>query len=198
MAKAGDERRQKIVEYIESHLRQNGYPPSVREIGAAVGLASTASVANHLRRLEESGQLSHAPFKRRAWRLDSTPRDALAVPLVGQIRAGSPVLAQEHVEDRVTIAMDLFHPSPDFLLRVQGDSMIDAGIRPGDLVAVSLQPDANDGDIVIAMIGEDATVKYLEKRPIGIRLLPANEHYDPIESLDIVIVGRVVGLLRTY
>jgi repressor LexA len=198
MAINGDEKRKQIVEYIQSHLRQNGYPPSVREIGAAVGLSSTASVARHLRRLEESGQLSHAPFKRRAWRLDGTPRDAQSLPLVGHIRAGNPILAQEHVEDHVTVSMDLFHPSADFLLRVKGDSMIDSGIFPEDLVAVSLQAEVKDGDVVIAMLGDEATVKHLDTREGRIRLLPANVNYEPIESEDIAIVGRVVGLLRTF
>ncbi|MCL4521592.1 MAG: transcriptional repressor LexA [Firmicutes bacterium] len=198
MAINGDEKRKQIVEYIQSHLRQNGYPPSVREIGAAVGLSSTASVARHLRRLEETGQLSHAPFKRRAWRLDGTPRDAQSLPLVGHIRAGNPILAQEHVEDHVTVSMDLFRPSADFLLRVKGDSMIDSGIFPGDLVAVSLQAEVKDGDVVIAMLGDEATVKHLDTRQGRIRLLPANVNYEPIESEDIAIVGRVVGLLRTF
>ena len=198
MARKGDERRQRIVEYIQTHLRQNGYPPSVREIGAAVGLASTASVFRHLRQLEATGQLSHAPFKRRAWRLDGPPQDAQSIPVVGQIRAGNPVLAQEHVEEHVTVSTELFHPGADFFLRVEGDSMIDAGIRPGDLLAVTLQSDADDGDIVIALLGDEATVKRLEKRPGRTRLMPANPNYEPIESPDIVVVGRVVGLLRTY
>ncbi len=198
MASKGDERRQQIIDYIQHHLSQNGYPPSVREIGAAVGLTSTASVARHLRRLEENGQLSHAPSKRRAWRLDVNPAEVSTLPLVGHIRAGSPVLAQEQIEDRVRLSTAFFHPAADYLLRVEGDSMIDAGIRPGDLVAVTSQADAEDGDIVIAMIGDEATVKRLEKQEERVRLLPANPAYQPIETTDVVILGRVVGLLRAY
>lgn len=198
MAQKGDARRQKIVEYIQSHLNQHGYPPSVREIGAAVGLASTASVARYLRQLEDTGRLSHAPFKRRAWSLDGAPARSAVYPLIGSIRAGMPLLAQEQIESHISVSIDLFHPTPDFLLRVVGDSMIDAGIRPDDLVAVRSQADADNGDIVIAMIGEEATVKQLQKRGDHIRLLPANSAYAPIEAPDIVIIGRVVGLLRSY
>jgi repressor LexA len=198
LAQKGDERRQRIVAYIQDHLSQNGYPPSVREIGAAVGLASTASVARHLKLLEKNGQLSHAPSKRRAWRLDGASRETSLLPLVGKIQAGQPVLAQEQVEDHVTVSLGLFHPRADYLLRVDGDSMIDAGIRPGDLVAVVSQSTAEDGDIVIALIGEEATVKRLEKQKGSVRLMPANPNYSPIEAPDLAIIGRVVGLLRSY
>lgn len=198
MAAKGDVRRQRILDYIQAHLNQHGYPPSVREIGAAVGLQSPASVARHLRRLEENGQISHTPMKRRAWRLDRPQLETYTIPLVGQIRAGGPQLAQEQVEEHVVLPVSLFHPPAQFLLRVHGDSMIEAGILPDDLVAVVSQSTAEEGDIVIALIGEEATVKRFHREGSVIQLLPANPRYEPIISPDLAIVGRVVGVIRAY
>ncbi len=198
MAAKGDARRQRILEYIQAHLNQHGYPPSVREIGAAVGLQSPASVARHLRRLEENGQISHTPMKRRAWRVDRPQLETYTIPLIGQIRAGQPQLAQEQIEEQVVLPLSLFHPAAQFLLRVHGDSMVEAGILPDDWVAVASQSHAGEGDIVIALMGDEATVKRFHREGDVIHLLPANPRYDPIITRDVTIVGRVVGVIRAY
>ncbi|AUW95468.1 transcriptional repressor LexA [Sulfobacillus sp. hq2] len=192
------EKQQKILTFIQDYLNHNGYPPSVREIGKAVGLSSTASVARHLKALEEAGYISHPPSKRRAWAIGSSSHTpTLSVPLVGHITAGLPVLATESLEERLTLPVTLFRTVPDFLLHVDGDSMINAGIFDGDMVAVKRTSSADDGDIVIALIGDEATVKYFYRDPEGVRLMPANERYRPIVSPDIQVIGRVVGLVRS-
>ena len=198
MARTADDRREHIIEFIQQYLGRNGYPPSVREIGAAVGLKSTASVARHLKTLETDGVISHPPLKRRAWSLQGKGQEVSSVPVVGKITAGQPILATEQVEDTWQIPVGLFRLKADFLLRVVGDSMIDAGIREGDLVAVQSTSAVNDGEIVIGMIGEEATVKYLDRSGGKIRLLPANPLYSPIEDPSITVIGRVVGLIRAY
>ncbi len=193
------ERQQKILNYIQHFLAQNGYPPSVREIGKAVGLSSTASVARHLKVLEREGYISHPPAKRRAWTMGSGRQSSsmMSLPLVGNITAGVPILAAEVIEDKLNVSTSLFRTPPDFLLRVVGDSMIGAGIFDGDIVAVQSASTAQDGDIVIALIGDEATVKYFFKDPSGIRLMPANERYEPIIAPDIQVLGKVVGLVRS-
>lgn len=199
MRLTGNDRKASILEFIRSYVERHGYPPSIREIGAAVGLRSTASVARYLTALQDMGQLSHPPTKRRAWSLTRDDRERSAsVPLIGRITAGVPILAVESQEDRLTLSTTLFSSPPDYLLRVQGESMIEAGIRDGDLVAVETTGTVKNGDIVIAMIGDEATVKYFERLPDAIRLNPANPRFEPITSPDIEIIGRVVGLMRSY
>lgn len=194
------EREQRIIQYIQQFHTEHGYPPSVREIGAAVGLKSTASVARYLKHLEQTGHISHPPHKRRAWTLGNTSPDKPSVdlPLVGKITAGIPNLAVEESEDVFQLPLSLFRHRPNFLLRVQGDSMIEAGIQEGDLVAVQSTRVADNGEIVIALLEDEATVKYLERQDDHVRLLPANPRYAPIESAEIQIIGRVVGLIRGY
>lgn len=192
----GVDRQNHILSYIQSYTDQYGYPPSVREIGAAVGLKSTASVARYLSALQNSGRLSHPATKRRAWSVQDRPVSVDA-PLIGRITAGQPILAQENHEERYRLSPTLFSHTPDYLLRVNGDSMIEAGIYDGDLVAVQLTDTAENGEIVIALIGEESTVKYLERKDGGVRLLPANPRYQPIISPDIRVIGRVVGLVRS-
>ncbi|OLZ09538.1 transcriptional repressor LexA [Sulfobacillus thermosulfidooxidans] len=192
------ERQQKILNYIQDFLAKNGYPPSVREIGKAVGLSSTASVARHLKALEKEGYISHPPAKRRAWTMGTGHNTrSISLPLVGNITAGVPILATEVIEEHLNFPASLFRVHPDFLLRVVGDSMIGAGIFDGDLVAVQSTSAAHDGDIVIALLGDEATVKYFYKDSHGIRLMPANERYQPIISSDVQILGKVVGLIRS-
>lgn len=193
--KIGFDRQNDILAFIQTYTDQHGYPPSVREIGAAVGLKSTASVARYLVALQNSGRLTHPAAKRRAWSVSDRPA-AIDAPLIGRITAGQPILAQENQEERFRLSPRLFSRSPDYLLRVKGDSMIDAGIYEGDLVAVQVTDTANNGDIVIALIGDESTVKYLERRDGRIQLNPANPHYQPIIHPDITIIGRVVGLVR--
>ncbi|MHB1610728.1 MAG: transcriptional repressor LexA [Sulfobacillus sp.] len=198
MANPAGDRQKSIMEFIQQYLGRNGYPPSVREIGAAVGLRSTASVARYLKILESQGFISHPPMKRRAWSLSGTGHESSTVPVIGKITAGQPILATEQIEDQWQIPVSLFHLKADFLLRVVGDSMIDAGIREDDLVAVQSTSTVDNGEIVIALIGDDATVKYLDRSDGRLRLIPANPNYEPIEDPDITVIGRVVGLIRSY
>lgn len=198
MAKVAN-RKDHILEFIRDYVSDHGYPPSVREIGAAVGLKSTASVARYLKLLEADGRVSHPPFKRRAWTVDPSGDGApLRLPLVGRITAGVPILAVEQRDGVLQFPGSLFRRRPDFLLRVSGDSMIEAGIRDGDLVAVQSTATAENGEIVIALLGDEATVKYFERRSDTLRLIPANPRYAPIESPHIQVIGRVVGLVRSY
>ena len=191
----GIDRQNHILSYIQSYTDRLGFPPSIREIGAAVGLKSTASVARYLTALQNNGRLSHPATKRRAWSVQDRP-EAVDAPLIGRITAGEPILAQENQEERFRLSPRLFSRTPDYLLRVKGDSMIEAGIREGDLVAVHSTDTAENGDIVIALIGDESTVKYLEKKDGHIQLNPANPYYEPIISPDIQIIGQVVGLVR--
>ncbi len=198
MRKPVADHQQHIIDFIQQYLTRYGYPPSVREIGAAVGLKSTASVARYLKRLEQEGRITHPPMKRRAWAVTGDTQEVGTVPLVGKITAGQPILADEHVEERWRLPSTLFHPHADYLLRVIGDSMIDAGIREGDLVAVESTTSAQNGDIVIALIGDEATVKYIDLSHKPARLLPANPRYTPIIDPAMTVIGRVVGLIRSY
>jgi repressor LexA len=192
----GIDRQNHILSFIKSYSEQYGFPPSVREIGAAVGLKSTASVARYLVALQNNGRLAHPATKRRAWSIQDRPVSVEA-PLIGRITAGQPILAQENQEERFRVSQSFFSRTPDYFLRVKGDSMIDAGIYDGDLVAVQSTNSADDGEIVIALLGEESTVKYLERKAGRVRLLPANPRYEPIVSPDIRILGRVVGLIRS-
>ncbi len=197
------ERQAAILEFISGHCRRNGYPPTVREIGLAVGLASPSTVHAHLAKLEAAGHIKRDPSKPRAMfvcrteadepvaQADAAPRDAAALPLVGQVAAGMPRLAEQDVEDWVV------SPFPgDFMLRVVGDSMIDAGIFEGDLVVVRSSPVAEDGEIVVAQIEDEATVKTFRRRAGRVYLQPENAAYPIIESEQLVILGVVVGVLR--
>ncbi|MDA8193161.1 MAG: transcriptional repressor LexA [Thermaerobacter sp.] len=189
----------RIVDFIRGYVADHGYPPSVREIAAGVGLRSTASVARHLKALEAAGHISHPPLKRRAWTVEpALASPTLRVPLVGKITAGLPILAIEQQEDMLTLPAMLFRRRPDYVLRVVGDSMVEAGIEDGDMVAVQSTTMADNGAIVIALLGDEATVKYLERLPDTIRLLPANPRYAPIEDPGIQVLGVVVGLVRSY
>ena len=204
------DRQQAILEHIEAHMRDRGYPPSVREIGQAVGLTSTSTVHAHLATLQRLGYLRRDPTKPRAIevRWDSSSgaaherRPARHVPLVGDVAAGTDVLAHENVEELLPLPADFTGEGPVFMLRVRGDSMIDAGILDGDFVVARQQPDAHKGDVVVAGIpGEEATVKtYSRKGGKGgkVVLLPANPAYAPIEldPADVTIYGRVVTVLR--
>jgi repressor LexA len=195
------ERQAAILEFISGHCRRNGYPPTVREIGLAVGLASPSTVHAHLAKLESAGHIKRDPSKPRAMYvcgLDegevpvaSPQREVASLPLVGQVAAGMPRLAEQDVEDWVT------SPFPgDFVLRVVGDSMIDAGIFEGDLVVVRSSPVAEDGEIVVAQIEDEATVKRFRRRQGRVYLQPENDAYPIIESDQLVILGVVVGVMR--
>jgi repressor LexA len=197
-------RQRNILEYIRSVTDERGYPPSVREIGEAVGLASPSSVHAQLSTLMERGYLAKDASKPRAMRVEMSetgvpiaPASVEHVPLIGTIAAGGPILAQENFEDTLPFPRDMLASGTLFALRVKGDSMIDAGILPGDMVIVRQQSDANDGEIVAALIDEDeATVKRLSRKRGKVWLLPENDAYEPILADDVKILGKVVGVFR--
>ena len=207
MAEALTGKRQEILEFIGSSLRDRGYPPSVREIGEAVGLTSSSTVHAHLAVLQREGYLRRDPSKPRAIevRYDPASKAALAagrvrhVPLVGDVAAGTGVLATENVEELLPLPEDFTGTGSVFMLRVRGDSMIEAGIFDGDFVVVRQQPDADDGDIVVAGLpGDEATVKRLSRRRHKVVLTPANAALAPMEfdPDDVTVYGKVVTVLR--
>ena len=205
-------RQQEITDFIRRYSDLNGYPPTVRDIGKAVGLASSSTVHAHLSNLEKLGVLRRDPTKPRAMELlDRAPRGAGAavqgalgkvtprgLPLVGAVAAGSPILAEENIEEYVVVPAAAGGEDGEYVLRVQGQSMIDAGILEGDFVVVRPQDDASDGEIVVAMVGDDeATVKRFFRESDHIRLQPENPAMQPIRTKDVQVLGRVVGLFRS-
>ncbi len=182
-----------ILDYVNQFVQENGYAPSVREIGAAVGLRSTASVTYHLRSLQEKGALQSSGAKGRKRALVTSVRPG-QIPVIGVVTAGVPILAFENQEGSISWDGD----PGCFALRVQGDSMIGAGIYDGDLVVVRPQPTANDGQIVVARIGDEATVKRLSRRNGEVWLLPENDAYAPIDGSEAELVGLVKALVRKY
>jgi repressor LexA len=198
-------RQRQILTMIRDWVDRHGYPPTMREIGAAVGLASPSSVAHQLKVLEEHGHLRRDARGSRAVALSSsksdksdsmTSTDDVRVPLLGQIAAGTPILADEHVEDEYTLPQSLVGHGTLFALRVKGDSMIDAAICDGDVVVVRQQQTAENGDIVAAMIDEEATVKVLRTDGRNVDLVPRNPAYSVIPGNNAVILGKVVSVLR--
>lgn len=196
-------RQEQILDVIRSEVHRRGFPPSVREIGEAVGLSSSSTVHSHLDALERKGFIRRDPSKPRALEvLDfrDTERGidygaARAVPLVGQVAAGTPILAAENIESTMVLPAEMADEST-FLLRVKGDSMIEAGILDGDFVVVRQQSTAADGDIVVASIDDEATVKRFFREPDRIRLQPENRTMEPIYARDVQISGKVVALFR--
>ena len=188
--------QQKIYEYIAACIREQGYPPSVREIGEAVGLKSPSTVHFHLKRLEEAGVIEKGAGKGRAITLRESPKPENQVPVVGNVAAGSPILAEENITDTISLPTDIVGDSPSFLLSVRGESMIEAGINDGDYVVVKEQPVANNGDIVVAIIDDGATVKRFFKESDHIRLQPENSTMEPIITTDCAIAGKVVAVFR--
>lgn len=199
------ERQREILELIRRTVEDRGYPPSVREIGEAVGLSSPSTVHSHLTALVEGGYLRRDPAKPRAIEvLEAPPAEDLQrsatrdVPLVGTIAAGSPVLAAEHVEEVYPLPADLVGNGPVFMLRVKGDSMVEAGIFEGDYVVVRRQADATDGELVAALVeGEEATVKRLRRRDGEVLLISENPRYAPLRYREgVELLGKVVAVLR--
>ena len=189
--------QKKIYEYIASCIQQQGYPPSVREIGEAVGLRSPSTVHFHLKNLEEAGMIEKGAGKGRAITLTAPVVPEDKVPIVGNVAAGSPILAQECIEDYLTF--DTGGRSGEyFALRVRGESMLNAGILPGDLVVVQQQHTARNGEIVVAMIEDEATVKTYSKQNGHVWLLPENDAYEPIDGTYATILGKVAAVVRRY
>jgi len=200
-------RQQRILQFIRQHVREHGYPPSVREIGRAVELRSSSTVHAHLARLEAKGYIRHDPAKPRAIEVlrgvDGRPvrrsaGRAREVPILGRVAAGRPVLAVEEVEATFPLPADWVRDEEVFMLRVQGDSMVEAAILPGDLVVVRRQAHADDGDIVVALLGEEVTVKRFFREGGRVRLQPENRYQDPIYAGpdEVSVLGKVIGLVR--
>jgi repressor LexA len=197
-------RQQEIFDFIRRYSARYGYPPTVRDIGKAVGLASSSTVHAHLANLEKIGLLRRDPSKPRAIELLDRAVESVrgivrgeGLPLVGSVAAGQPMLAEENVEEYIAVPEIAGGEDGEYLLRIRGDSMKDAGILEGDFVVVHSQDTAKDGDVVVALLGEEATVKRFFREADHIRLQPENDALEPIRSKEVKVLGRVVGLLRT-
>lgn len=196
------ERQSGILDFIKQQIKSKGYPPSVREIGDAVGLSSSSTVHSHLSQLEKKGYIKRNAAKPRAIEvIDSNlypGKDMINVPVIGRVTAGNPILAVEDVEDKFPLPLDFVKSEEVFMLNIKGNSMINAGIYNDDMVVIRKQNTASNGDIVVALLGEEATVKRFYKEADYVRLQPENDEYEPIISKDVVILGKVTGLLRKY
>ena len=194
----------RILAYIEQEIRTRGYAPSVREIGEAVGLKSTSTVHGHLTRMEKKGLLRRDAMKPRAIGLSDafSPFDENAslreIPVVGRVAAGTPILAEENIEETMTLPEEMVGSGELFILRVRGESMIQAGIMNDDYIVVHRQMNANNGEIVVAMIDDEATVKRFYKENGHIRLQPENDAMEPIIVPEVMILGKVVSLIRKF
>jgi len=193
-------RQQRILDFIAETVRERGYPPTVREIGEAVGLTSSSSVHAQIANLERKGLLHKDPTKPRAMALSEPRAEAVTVPLVGRIAAGAPVLATEHVEDYLAVPEEFAGDTEHFALKISGESMIGAGIFDGDLVVIRSQDHARDGDIVAALLPgpaeDEATVKRLGHEGDRVMLIPENPALQPFEMVDGRIMGKVVAVMR--
>ena len=193
-------RQKEIFDYIGSYASKYGYPPTVREIGKAVGLHSSSTVHAHLANLEKSGLLRRDPSKPRAIEVlvDKAKRviQPVGLPLVGNVAAGAPILAEENIEEYVDVPDVIGGEDGDYILRVRGESMKNAGIIEGDYVVVHPSETADDGEIVVALIGDEATVKRFFREDDHVRLQPENETMEPIRSREVAVLGRIVGVLR--
>ena len=195
------DKQREILEYIKETILTKGYPPAVREICEAVHLKSTSSVHSHLETLEKNGYIRRDPTKPRTIEiLDDdfalTRREMVQVPVIGTVAAGMPILAEENIEDYMPIPVEMLPNKEVFMLKVKGESMIEAGIYNNDKVIVAKQPDANNGDMVVALVDDSATVKTFYKENGHIRLQPENASMDPIILDDVQILGKVIGLFR--
>jgi repressor LexA len=206
-----NEKQQKILDFVNKHVTEKGYPPSVREICKAVGFKSTSTVHCYIRRLEKEGLIKKDPSKPRALKVIKkdieydtrnsgfhfSAREMVNVPIVGRVTAGQPVLAVENIEDTFPMPADVVNNADAFMLKVDGDSMIEAGILNNDLILVRQQSTAVNGDIVVALIGDEATVKTFYREKDHIRLQPENQYLEPIIVKDNVsVIGKVIGVFR--
>lgn len=197
------DKQREILEYIKAEILNRGYPPAVREICEAVKLKSTSSVHAHLETLEKNGYIRRDPTKPRAIEIvdenfNLTRREMVNVPIVGKVAAGEPILAVENIENYFPIPAEFMPNEPTFILQVQGESMINAGILDGDYILVQQQPTANDGDMVVALVDDSATVKTFYKENGYYRLQPENDFMDPIIVSEVMIMGKVIGTFRFF
>ena len=197
------DKQREILEYIKAEILNRGYPPAVREICEAVKLKSSSSVHAHLETLEKNGYIRRDPTKPRAIEIvdenfNLTRREMVNVPIVGKVAAGEPILAVENIENYFPIPAEFMPNEPTFILQVQGESMINAGILDGDYVLVQQQPTANDGDMVVALVDDSATVKTFYKENGYYGLQPENDFMDPIIVSEVMIMGKVIGTFRFF
>ena len=192
-----EEGRSRILAFIRDEIQDKGYPPSVREICKAVGFKSTSSVHAYLRDLEHDGLLRRDATKPRALELSDAPKGRV-VPLVGRVTAGQPILAQENIEEEILLPQGMVRGGEVFALRVEGESMIEAGIMNGDVVVIRKQANADNGDIVVAMIEDEATVKRIYYEDNRVRLQPENCTMEPIYAPEVSVLGKVVALFREF
>lgn len=202
MAEHKNNKQQEIYEYIKNQIKEKGYPPSVREIGAAVGLRSTSTVHGHLERLEKKGLIKRDATKPRTIEVienSTNRREIINIPIIGTITAGSPILAIENVEDIFPLPIDYVKSNKElFMLKVSGESMIEAGILDGDLSIIEKTNSAQNGDIVVALIENEATLKRFFKENDHIRLQPENKNMEPIIVPNCQVIGKLVGIYRQY
>lgn len=201
MASGLTHRQQEILTFVQRYTESHGYPPSVREIGQAMGLTSSSTVHSHLEALERKGFLRRDPSKPRALEIlrngQGPQHRVVSLPVVGQVTAGMPILAEQNIEEYLPVAAGLANGGGEgFILKVRGDSMIDAGILDGDLLVVRRQQTAANGDIVVARLGDEATVKRFFKEGDRIRLQPENRAMAPIYARDVVVEGKAIAVLR--
>lgn len=197
-------KQKEVFEFLKKEIKAKGFPPSVREICAAVNLSSTSTVHAHLESLERKGYIRRNPTKNRSIEIleenfYNSMSEMVSVPLIGKVTAGEPILARENIEDTFPIPFAYLNKYDDyFMLRVKGDSMIEKGIQNGDMVIVRRQQSAGDGDMVVALIDDSATIKTFFKGKDNFRLEPANPAYEPIIVDDLSILGKITGLIRFY
>lgn len=196
-------KQEEILEFIKAQILEKGFPPAVREICEAVNLKSTSSVHSHLETLEKNGYIHRDPTKPRAIEIlddtfNLTRRELVNVPIIGRVAAGEPILAQENIENYFPIPVEMMPNKQTYILEVKGESMINAGILSGDYVLVQEQNTAENGDMVVALIEDGATVKTFYKEEGVIRLQPENDFMDPIIVKDVVILGKVIGVFRFF
>jgi repressor LexA len=201
-------RQKMILDFIQDTVAKQGYPPTVREIGEGIGLRSSSTVHAHLGKLEEKGYIRRDPTKPRAIEIIAPPSSpalppqiqtaaTVTVPVLGRVAAGLPILAEENIEDYINVPTDFVKQgASQFCLRVKGDSMSEAGILDGDMVLVRQQNSAENGEIIVAMLGDEATVKRFYRLKDKVKLQPENPHYEPIYSRDVVILGKVIAVFR--
>ncbi len=202
MVEQKPKKQEEIYDFIKSQVHEKGYPPSVREICVAVGLSSTSTVHGHLSRLEKKGLIKRDPTKPRTIEIigdNLSRKEMINIPILGKVTAGIPILAVENIEDTFPLPIDYVHSTNElFMLRISGESMIDAGIIDGDLAIIEKTSSATNGEIIVALIGDDATIKRFYKEKGHIRLQPENKLLAPIIVPNCEIIGKLVGLYRKY